>query len=140
MMTSNSASTGVRQLNIALALGDRSADNSLLTALQAGPHVLRVFSNGVALRHSLSSKSFDIIVLDWGLPDMPGIVLSDWIRRSAQIQTPVLFVGEVGDGNIVAAALRSGADDFVSSDIRGSEFFARLEALDRRARGCVVAH
>jgi DNA-binding response OmpR family regulator len=79
-------------------------------------------------------ETFDVLVLDWMLPDMTGIEVLDWLRQ-LEDRTPVLFVTSRDTENDIVEALRHGADDFLVKPPRRSELLARLKALKRRADG-----
>ncbi len=74
---------------------------------------------------------YDVIVLDWGLPDLDGIsVLREW-RRSG-LRTPVLMLTARGSTAEKVLGLRTGADDYLVKPFDFDELLARLEALVRR--------
>lgn len=80
---------------------------------------------------------FDVIVLDWGLPDGDGVsLLRTW--RSSGLTTPVLMLTARGSSGEKVLGLRTGADDYLVKPFDFDEFVARLEALHRRHQG--VAH
>jgi two-component system OmpR family response regulator len=74
---------------------------------------------------------YDVIVLDWGLPDVDGLsVLRQW-RRSG-LRTPVLMLTARGSTAEKVLGLRTGADDYLVKPFDFDELLARLEALLRR--------
>ena len=82
----------------------------------------------------LSEQSFDIVVLDWMLPDMSGIDLLARIRRSSQSSgLPVLMLTARGDEPDRIRGLTQGADDYVVKPFSVPELMARIRALLRRA-------
>ena len=60
--------------------------------LQAIGHDCHVFSGGAALRRELQRETFDLLVLDWHLPDITGPEIVRWIRSNLQARIPILFV------------------------------------------------
>lgn len=81
-----------------------------------------------------ASRSFDIAVVDWMLPDGEGIELCARFRRRHP-PVPVLMLtarGEVADR---VAGLRSGADDYLTKPFDIEELLARVDAITRRAAG-----
>jgi len=64
----------------------------------------------------LSEGNFDLILLDYMLPGMDGLELLECIRE-IQNDVPVIFMTAHGDENIAAAAMKKGADDYVSKKL-----------------------
>ena len=88
--------------------------------------------------HQGRTIRYDVIVLDWGLPDRDGIsLLRSWRERG--MQTPVLMLTARSAVGERVAGLRAGADDFVAKPFEFAEPLARLDALHRRAGGAGVA-
>ena len=72
----------------------------------------------------------DLIVLDLGLPDMPG---RDLLRRLREwTEVPVLILSVCTGQYEKVSALDSGADDYLTKPFDSSEFLARLRVLVRR--------
>jgi len=87
--------------------------------------------------HGLSyalQEQFDAIVLDLGLPGLPGIeVLRGW--RLAGCATPVLILTARNTWSEKVEGLNAGADDYVTKPFQVDEIAARLRALMRRVAG-----
>lgn len=78
--------------------------------------------------------SFDVIVLDLGLPDADGLTLvRQW--RGAGKHWPVLVLTARDDVQDKVAGLRCGADDYLVKPFDLDELVARLHALQRRSTG-----
>ncbi len=79
--------------------------------------------------------AYDVIVLDWSLPDVDGLnVLRAWRRRD--LATPVLMLTARGTVGERVTGLRAGADDYLTKPFAFEELLARLEALSRRRPAC----
>jgi DNA-binding response OmpR family regulator len=90
------------------------------------------FEHGEELLKSIGQESFDLLILDWNLPDISGI---DVLRRLRQgLKTPVIFCTSRDGQDDVVAALREGANDYLQKPIRRMELLARIESVTRRAR------
>lgn len=74
----------------------------------------------------------DVIVLDLGLPDMPGLDVLKRLREWSQ--TPVLVLSVFGEESRKIEALDAGADDYLIKPFGGGELLARLRALLRRTK------
>lgn len=75
----------------------------------------------------------DLIVLDLGLPDLPGEEVIRVLRRTSDVPV-VMLTARAGEGDRVAG-LQLGADDYVTKPFSPRELVARVEAVLRRAGG-----
>ena len=92
----------------------------------------QVFGLGKMLIYHLCQDTFDLIVLDWMLPDTDGIEVLRWIREHIDWPIPVLFeTGRDEEADIVLA-LEQGADDYMIKPVKRLELLARIKALSRR--------
>ncbi len=81
-----------------------------------------------------STESYDVVILDLGLPGMAGIeVLTRW--RDTGVTTPVLILTARGDWTDKVAGFRAGADDYAVKPFRLDEVVLRCQTLIRRAAG-----
>jgi len=96
-------------------------------------HVCHTFTTGASLLTLLRRESFDLLIVDWHLPDMEGPEVVRAARKLTGPHMPILFVTRRQDEQDIVQALASGADDFMSKPIRMGEFMARIHALARRA-------
>ena len=74
----------------------------------------------------------DAIILDLGLPDIPGIQVLERVREWSEV--PVLVLSAKQDAEDKVAALDAGADDYVTKPFDAAELFARLRVLLRRTK------
>lgn len=113
-------------------------DAALLTLLEynlqaAGYDVATAASaeDGRALH---SDGSFDLIVLDWMLPEMSGIEFCAQLRRATKTpQIPILMLTARGEEADRVRGLSTGADDYVVKPFSVPELMARVKALLRRS-------
>lgn len=97
-------------------------------------HECMSFSDGKSLITALQNQRFDILILDWHLPDMTGKDVIEWIRTHIGENIIVMFLtNRVLEENIVAG-LMAGADDYMTKPIREAELSARIHALSKRIR------
>ncbi len=95
---------------------------------------LEYFTNGKHFREAIRQQDFDVLVLDWHLPDTTGIQELDWLRGHSAIRTPVLFITSRDSEASVVEALEHGADDYMVKPVTRAVTLARLRALQRRHR------
>lgn len=93
--------------------------------------VVEVASSGDQAIAISSSQEIDIILLDLGLPDMPGLEVCQKIRE-LEISTPILVVTGIDEIPSRVALLNSGADDYMAKPFDAHELRARIDALLRR--------
>jgi len=96
-------------------------------------HECHGFDDGKSFLRALRHQSFDMLILDWQLPDAEGPDVVRWIRKKLGQRLPVLFMAKRRKGANMVEALTAGADDFVLEPIRPAELQARVAALLRRA-------
>ena len=87
------------------------------------------FYSGEALRSALRTESFDLLVLDWNLPDLDGLQLLAWLRRQRESTVPVVMLSARNSERDAVRALDAGADDYVIKPFRSLELAARLRRL-----------
>lgn len=83
---------------------------------------------------ALREQCFDLLLLDWSLPDGEADQVIRLVRRELNLRTPVLIVSVNDDEQQVVNALLQGADDYVTKPLRLSELQARVTVLLRNAQ------
>jgi two-component system OmpR family response regulator len=83
---------------------------------------LTVARSGAEALSSIKKRPFDVILLDYLLPDTNGMDLLPRIREF-QPNAVILFVSAVDDADLSYQAIRSGATDYV---IKGFGYFRTL--------------
>jgi len=84
-----------------------------------------------AAEAAMRDGGFAGIVLDWMLPDRPGIDLCRALRKEGDA-TPVLMLTARGDVEDRVTGLEAGADDYLKKPFAAAELRARVKALLRR--------
>lgn len=100
--------------------------------MDEGHNVTNAFDGEMALA-LLSEKDFDIILLDWRIPNITGIEVLKKIRSEGK-QVPVILLTALTDINNKLEALKLGADDYITKPFQFAEVLARIEAVMRRYR------
>ncbi|SDE35472.1 DNA-binding response regulator, OmpR family, contains REC and winged-helix (wHTH) domain [Variovorax sp. CF079] len=95
-------------------------------------HECHGFEDRRSLQRALYQQSFDMLILDWRLPDVDGSNVVRWIREKLGSSLPILFVAKRRKEEDMVEALTLGADDFMAKPIRVAELQARVQALLRR--------
>jgi two-component system OmpR family response regulator len=81
-----------------------------------------------------ADDSFDLLILDWMLPDRSGVQILRGLR-AANIGTPALMLTARDQVEDRVEGLDAGADDYLSKPFALSELLARVRALTRRRVG-----
>jgi two-component system KDP operon response regulator KdpE len=86
--------------------------------------------NGKAARESVKADLPDLILLDLGLPDMPGHdLLQGW--REEGLTLPIVILSSRTDEAGIVKALELGADDYVTKPFGMNELVARIRVALR---------
>ena len=93
----------------------------------------RAFESGPEFIRAIQNEGFDLMMLDWNLPEMSGLEVLEWIRHNVREPVPVLFLTTRGEEEHIVAALEAGADDYVTKPARQQELLARIRSLARRS-------
>lgn len=97
----------------------------------AGFHVREAEGGRLGLTEA-ATKRPDAIILDLGLPDLPGIEVLKQLREWSRL--PVLILSVRGQEADKIEALDAGADDYLTKPFGGGELLARLRAMLRRVQ------
>lgn len=100
----------------------------------AGHNVLH-FSASKDFLKSVGRDSYDLMILDWLLPEVSGIDVMSHVRNTLKAYIPILFVTQKDQELDVVEALEKGADDFMAKPIRKLELLARIHSVTRRVLG-----
>jgi len=79
----------------------------------------------------ISKEQFDLILLDWRIPEVSGINVCKRIR-DAKNRTPVILLTALSNVSNKVEALNCGADDYITKPFSFEEVLARVNATIRR--------
>jgi two-component system, OmpR family, KDP operon response regulator KdpE len=94
-----------------------------------GYEVREAATGGEALSQ-IQVRTPDAVVLDLGLPDIDGFVVTACIRQEHEL--PIIILSARGEEPHQVRALDSGANDYVTKPFREGELMARIRAALRR--------
>lgn len=94
--------------------------------------------DGMLADQALKTESFDLVILDLGLPKIPGMTVLQNLRTRGNT-TPVLILTARESVEDKMMGLDSGADDYLLKPFDLGELLARLRALKRRFAGRAVS-
>ena len=102
-------------------------------ALEKDGYRCHLFTDGWSLLCALPKSEFSLLIVDWGLPDIPGDRILRWVRENVGWELPILFVSGRESVEDIVQAFESGADDYVTKPFDVRELSARVKALTRRS-------
>jgi DNA-binding response OmpR family regulator len=108
------------------AVGD-----SIARMLEARRYAANVVTDGETGLDHLVSRSYDVAVVDVGLPGIDGFTLAR-NARAAGVQTPILMLTARDAVEDRVAGLECGADDYLAKPFVEEELVARVGAILRR--------
>jgi two-component system, OmpR family, phosphate regulon response regulator PhoB len=107
---------------------------------EAAGYSVRVASTGAAAEEALAEERFDVVLLDWMLPEVTGIELCRRIRQRPETRAlPVIMLTARGEEADRVRGLSTGADDYVVKPFSVNEVLARVKSLLRRVTPDLVA-
>jgi len=93
---------------------------------------LETAHNGNDALQLLKAFAYDLIILDWQLPDMTGLTICKQFRDAGG-DTHIIFLTGVGDIECKEAALMCGGDDYIVKPFDVRELQARVHSVLRRS-------
>lgn len=121
-------------MKLLLAEDDAMLGASMEKGLTLAGFTLDRVHDGQHVLNALEGHSYDVILLDIGLPKIDGLQILRRMRQQG-LQTPVLLVTARDAVHDRVAGLNLGADDYLSKPFDLDELIARIHALARRQAG-----
>ena len=82
----------------------------------------------------LRKNKYDLVIVDWMVPEISGLYLVSWMRKPNHIQrkTPALMVTAKSDPDNIVLGLETGADDYMVKPFDFEVLRARVQNLLKR--------
>src|ERR1700722_3233508 len=103
----------------------------LIRGLREEGYVVEHAADGGTAWTMLRASEWDLVILDWWLPEQHGLTLLQRFRQVGR-HTPVLFLTARDAVSDRVRGLDAGADDYLSKPFAFEELLARVRALVRR--------
>lgn len=110
---------------------DYSIGVVLLSILEGENHVVDIVRKGEEALAAIKTAVYDLLILDWTLPDLPGVEVCRTLRSSGS-NVPILMLTGRGTVQEKAMGLDAGSDDYLVKPFDPIELLARVRALLRR--------
>ncbi len=116
---------------------DEAIATGLSLNLRLAGHDTLVAPDGVIALEAIADQIFDLVLLDINLPRKNGLEVLAAMRESDNIVPVIVLSAREGEFDKVAA-LRLGADDYVTKPFALAELLARIDAVLRRSAAPLV--
>jgi DNA-binding response OmpR family regulator len=120
---------------ISIGLLEDEPDQSALLKvwLADAGYEVAVSESGPEFIRAIQTRGFELLMLDWVVPEMNGIEVLEWVRTNIRDRVPVIFLTTQDEEENIVTALEAGADDYVVKPAKRQELLARVSALARRS-------
>lgn len=117
---------------------DPTIAQNVVEYLESRGCLVDIAYDGKAALTQLAQQTFDVLVLDLGLPRLDGQQVLQQLRRSMGLTLPVLVLTARESMSSKQACFDAGADDYLVKPFSLAELSLRVQALHRRATGAVA--
>ncbi|MCA0403394.1 MAG: response regulator transcription factor [Proteobacteria bacterium] len=121
-------------MRLLLVEDDELLGDAVKTGLTQFGYVVDWLKDGESALSALKIESFELIILDLGLPKLSGLNFIQTIRNEGNA-TPVIILTARETVQDRIKGLDSGADDYMTKPFDLNELSARVRALVRRSQG-----
>lgn len=119
--------------NIIVIDDDNKLTDLLKDYLKKYNYAVVSYDNPVDALSHLKNNSYDLMILDFMLPEMDGFETLKELRKTNDI--PVIMLTARGETTDKIVGLELGADDYVSKPFEPRELVARIQSVFRRSDG-----
>lgn len=120
-------------MKILLLEDNETLAKGILNKLENHGYIVDLFFDGEEGLYSLKTSTYDLLILDLGLPSLDGIDIIKNLRTS-QENIPILIISARDKLDQRILGLDSGADDYLCKPFELDEVIARVQALLRRSK------
>lgn len=118
-------------MRILIIEDDKRIASSLKTILEKQRYIVHWESTAENGEFTAKEESYDMIILDWMLPDGEGIELCRKLRKD-KINCPILMLTAKSQIEDIVTGLEGGADDYLTKPFSVEVLLARIKVLLRR--------
>ncbi len=119
-------------MRIVILEDDQEQADLLCAWLEEEGHQTAVYTDGNEFVRGYALDSYDLILLDWIVPNLDGLKVLKHIRDHVDQLVPIVFITQKGTEEDIVSALKNGADDYMTKPVSRDETVARINAIARR--------
>ena len=125
-------------MRILVVEDEQKVANALREGLEGEQFDVVVERTGEGAFFRVTTETFDLVLLDLGLPGRDGLEILSALRQR-RLETPVLILTARDTVQDRVLGLDAGADDYLVKPFAFAELVARIRALVRRGRSAEVS-
>jgi len=125
-------------MRVLLIEDDAMIGETMQASLKDASYAADWATNSITALSSLACQTYDLILLDLGLPGKDGFHILKSIRSDGDL-VPVIIITARDDVDDRIRGLDAGADDYVLKPFNMAELLARIRAVLRRKGGAASA-
>lgn len=126
-------------MRIAIADDQSEVREFVRTILQQAEYASAEFANGRQMIRALQLETYDLLLVDWNMPEQSGIDVIRWARSNLVPCPQIIIMTSRIDSNDIVLALEAGADDYIVKPEKQEVILARIRSALRRAMPQTVA-
>jgi two-component system, OmpR family, response regulator len=121
-------------VRVLVAEDDRGLREVLVQGLEDAGYFVDAVERGDDAIDQLKFYDYDVAILDWRMPGLPGVEVASWARRNERPTAILMLTARDAPPDRIQG-LDAGADDYLVKPFDFGELLARVRALQRRPRG-----
>src|SRR3989338_4721467 len=118
-------------MHILLVEDDKRISGNIKKMLEKANFLVTAADSGQDALFDAETQSYDVIILDWMLPDISGIEICTKLRE-AEVATPILMLTAKSQLEDKVEGFSQGVDDYLTKPFEMEELLMRVKALVRR--------
>ena len=119
-------------MRIALVEDDSAMAELIALWLEEAGHDCLWYQEGQEFLRQARNEDFDVLLLDWLLPNISGEDILVQLKRQPDWETPIVFVTARDSEEDMVQMLNQGADDYIVKPVHQPVLLARINAVTRR--------
>jgi len=118
-------------MNILIIDDDQMTITALKHSLEGMGHKTFVAPDGEHAITKITNGEFDLVISDVMMPGISGLSLVNVLRSVHLCFTPIIMMSTLHNSPLVEAAMKAGANDFISKPIAIEELANKISKFDK---------